>query len=96
MLGTLLKKDLLFEISQWRPRYLCFLSEEFHHVAGSFFRAGERTPSAPTHDSRNLRADRCAPVSSSIPDRNAQNIRLTEMANGPYTSAKFSRGRAKI
>ncbi len=43
-----------------------------------------------------LRADRCAPVSSSIPDRNAQNIRLTEMANGPYTSAKLSRGRAKI
>jgi len=32
---------------------------------------------------RNLRADKYAPVSSSIPDRNAQNIRLTEIANGP-------------
>ena len=28
-------------------------------------------------------AERCAPVSSSNPDRNAQNIMLTEIANGP-------------
>jgi AraC family transcriptional regulator, regulatory protein of adaptative response / DNA-3-methyladenine glycosylase II len=35
------------------------------------------------HKSRNLRADKCAPVSSSMPVKNAQNIRLTEIANGP-------------
>ena len=28
-------------------------------------------------------AERCAPVSSSNPDKNAQNIMLTEIANGP-------------
>jgi AraC family transcriptional regulator of adaptative response / DNA-3-methyladenine glycosylase II len=38
---------------------------------------------ASTHKSRSLRADRCAPVSSSIPVKKAQNIRLTEIANGP-------------
>ena len=32
---------------------------------------------------RSFRADKYAPVSSSIPERNAQNIRLTEIANGP-------------
>jgi 3-methyladenine DNA glycosylase/8-oxoguanine DNA glycosylase len=36
-----------------------------------------------THKPRNFRADKCAPVSSSIPVRKAQNIRLTEIANGP-------------
>jgi AraC family transcriptional regulator of adaptative response / DNA-3-methyladenine glycosylase II len=35
------------------------------------------------HKSRSLRAERCAPVRSSIPVRNAQNIRLTEIAKGP-------------
>jgi AraC family transcriptional regulator of adaptative response / DNA-3-methyladenine glycosylase II len=35
------------------------------------------------HKSRNLRADKCAPVNNSSPVRNAQNIRLTEIANGP-------------
>jgi hypothetical protein len=36
-------------------------------------------------DSRALypRADRCAPVSINSPVRNAQNIRLTDRANGP-------------
>jgi 3-methyladenine DNA glycosylase/8-oxoguanine DNA glycosylase len=38
---------------------------------------------ASTHKSRSLRADKCAPVSSSIPVKKAQNIRLTEIANGP-------------
>ena len=41
-------------------------------------------------------AERCAPVSNSNPERNAQNIRLTESENGPYTSAKFSFGRARM
>ena len=31
-------------------------------------------------------ADRCAPVNNRSPERNAQNIMLTESANGPYTS----------
>src|SRR6266581_4646234 len=41
-------------------------------------------------------ADRCAPVSNSRPDRKAQNIKVTESENGPYTSAKFSQGRARM
>jgi len=41
-------------------------------------------------------ADKCAPASKSMPDKNAQNIRLTEIANGPYTSPKFRNGRAMM
>jgi AraC family transcriptional regulator of adaptative response / DNA-3-methyladenine glycosylase II len=41
------------------------------------------SPESDSQKARNLRADKYAPVSSSIPDRNAQNIRLTEIANGP-------------
>ncbi len=48
------------------------------------------------HKSRSLRADKCAPVNNNSPVRKAQNIRLTEIANGPYTSPKFSQGNAKI
>jgi hypothetical protein len=42
------------------------------------------------------RADKCAPVNINNPERKAQNIRLTDKANGPYTSWKFSRGRARM
>lgn len=41
-------------------------------------------------------AERWAPVSSSNPERNAQNIKLTDNENGPYTSAKFNLGRARM
>ncbi len=41
-------------------------------------------------------AERCAPVNSKSPDRNAQNIKLTDNEKGPYTSAKFSRGKARM
>ncbi len=39
-------------------------------------------------------ADRYAPPSNSNPDTNAQNISVTDIENGPYTSSKFSHGRA--
>src|ERR1700722_3480962 len=37
-----------------------------------------------------------APASSNNPVKNAQNIMLTDSANGPYTSAKFSHGNAMM
>src|SRR6476660_7347071 len=38
----------------------------------------------------------CAPASSNMPERNAQNMSVTDSAKGPYTSWKSSQGSARI
>jgi 3-methyladenine DNA glycosylase/8-oxoguanine DNA glycosylase len=74
-LGT--HRELEQRAEAWRP-WRAYAAMYLWNIGGEC-RVGENG----NHKSRSLRADKCAPVSRSIPVRNAQNIRLTEIANGP-------------
>ncbi len=71
-------RELERRAEAWRP-WRAYAAMYLWNVAGG----GKVRRSNGNHKSCNRRADKCAPVSRSIPDKNAQNIRLTEIANGP-------------
>lgn len=69
-------RDLERRAEAWRPWRA--------YAAMYLWSVADHKPSrTATQELRKRRADKWAPVSRSIPDRNAQNIRLTEIANGP-------------
>ncbi len=77
-LGLGSTRELVERAEPWRP-WRAYAAMYLWNGAN----AGTRRENHSAHKSRSLRAERCAPVSSSIPVRNAQNIRLTEIAKGP-------------
>lgn len=76
-LGMENSRDLEERAEAWRP-WRAYAAMYLWNVTGKGVDAGLAAPQA-----RSRRADRWAPVSSSMPDKNAQNIRLTDIANGP-------------
>jgi AraC family transcriptional regulator of adaptative response / DNA-3-methyladenine glycosylase II len=77
-LGLESSRELAQRAEPWRPWRAYAAMYLWRPVSDSNLRR-ERV----AYKSRSLRADKYAPVSSSIPDKNAQNIRLTEIAKGP-------------
>ena len=70
-------RDVENRAEAWRP-WRAYAAMYLWNVAEKRKDDGPVAPQA-----RSRRADKCAPVSNSMPDKNAQNIRLTEIANGP-------------
>jgi AraC family transcriptional regulator of adaptative response / DNA-3-methyladenine glycosylase II len=77
-LGLASTRELEERADAWRP-WRAYAAMYLWNAAST----GSGRTGNGAHKSRSRRADRCAPVSSNIPERKAQNIRLTEIANGP-------------
>lgn len=75
-------RELQSRAEAWRP-WRAYAAMYLWNVPSSTGTAGDVANMGKYQQSRILRADKCAPVSSNIPVRKAQNIRLTEIANGP-------------